>query len=100
MNRMTPKLQNAVRHQAVENRIAPSLERRRLRAYVLMLLADGLLFQLSFALAGLLWEGRLWHPRAMLAAQALLPVYFTGQSCRVDRSVSPTRRTTRVGWPT
>ena len=77
MNRMTPKLQNAVRHQAVENRIAPSLERRRLRAYVLMLLADGLLFQLSFALAGLLWEGRLWHPRAMLAGQALLPVYFT-----------------------
>lgn len=77
MNRMTPNLQIAVRHQAVENRIAPSLERRRLRAYVVMLLADGALFQLSFALAGLLWEGRWWEPRAMLAAQAMLPVYFT-----------------------
>jgi exopolysaccharide biosynthesis polyprenyl glycosylphosphotransferase len=77
MNRMTPNLQIAVRHQAVENRIAPSLERRRLRAYVAMLLADGALFQLSFALAGLLWEGRWWEPRAMLAAQAMLPVYFT-----------------------
>ena len=77
MNRMTPNLQNAVRHQAVENRIAPSLERRRLRAYVLMLVADGVLFQLCFALAGLLWEGRWWEPRAMLAAQAMLPAYFT-----------------------
>jgi polysaccharide biosynthesis protein PslA len=77
MNRMTPNLQIAVRHQAVENRLAPSLERRRLRAYVVMLLADGALFQLSFALAGLLWEGRWWEPRAMLAAQAMLPVYFT-----------------------
>jgi exopolysaccharide biosynthesis polyprenyl glycosylphosphotransferase len=74
---MTPNLQNAVRHQAVENRIVPSLERRRLRAYVLMLIADGALLQLSFALAGLLWEGRWWEPRAMLAAQAMLPVYFT-----------------------
>lgn len=77
MNRMTPKLHNAVRHQAVENRIAPSLERRRLRAYVLMLLADGIIFQLCFALAGLLWDGRWWQPRTMLAAQAMLPVYFT-----------------------
>ncbi|NJO35789.1 MAG: sugar transferase [Rhodospirillales bacterium] len=74
---MTPNLQIAVRHQAVENRIAPSLERRRLRAYAVMLLADGVVFQLCFALAGLLWDGRWWQPRTMLAAQAMLPVYFT-----------------------
>jgi lipopolysaccharide/colanic/teichoic acid biosynthesis glycosyltransferase len=77
MNRMAPKLLDAVRHEAVENRIAPSLERRRLRAYVLMLLADGALLNLSFALAAMLWEGRWWEPRAMLAAQAMLPVFFT-----------------------
>ena len=77
MNRVTPKLLESVRHQAVENRIVPSLERRRLRAYVLMLLTDGVLFNLSFALAALLWEGRWWEPRAMLAAQAMLPVFFT-----------------------
>lgn len=41
------------------------------------MLADGVLFNLSFALAALLWEGRWWEPRAMLAAQAMLPVYFT-----------------------
>ena len=58
MNRMTPKLLDAVRHEAVENRIAPSLERRRLRAYVLMLVADGALLTLIFALVAMLWEGR------------------------------------------
>ncbi|HSJ78923.1 MAG TPA: sugar transferase [Erythrobacter sp.] len=77
MNRFTPKLLESVRHEAVESRVAPSLERRRLRAYVLMLLADGILFNLSFAFAALVWDGRWWAPRSMLAAQAMLPVYFT-----------------------
>jgi lipopolysaccharide/colanic/teichoic acid biosynthesis glycosyltransferase len=77
MNRVTPKLLESVRHQAVENKVAPSLERRRLRAYAMMLLADGALFNFSFALAALLWEGWWWEPRSMLAAQAMLPVYFT-----------------------
>jgi len=77
MNRVTPKLLESVRHQAVENKIVPSLERRRLRAYALMLLADGVLFNVSFALAALLWEGRWWEPRTMLAAQAMLPAFFT-----------------------
>lgn len=77
MNRVTPKLLDSVRHQAVENKVVPSLERRRLRAYALMLLADGALFNLAFALAALIWEGRWWEPRTMLAAQAMLPVYFT-----------------------
>ncbi|KPF63896.1 sugar transferase [Porphyrobacter sp. AAP60] len=77
MNRLTPKLLESVRHEAVESKIAPSLERRRLRAYILMLLLDGVLFNLSFALAALVWEARWWEPRSMLAAQAMLPVYFT-----------------------
>jgi lipopolysaccharide/colanic/teichoic acid biosynthesis glycosyltransferase len=77
MNRVTPKLLESVRHQAVESKVAPSLERRRLRAYALMLLTDGALFNLGFALAALVWEGRWWEPRTMLAAQAMLPVFFT-----------------------
>jgi exopolysaccharide biosynthesis polyprenyl glycosylphosphotransferase len=77
MNRVTLKLQESVRHQAVENKVAPSLERRRLRAYAIMLAADGVLFNLSFALAALLWEGWWWEPRSMLAAQAMLPAFFT-----------------------
>lgn len=77
MNRVTPKLLESVRHQSVDSKVVPSLERRRLRAYATMLLADGAMFNISFALAALLWEGLWWEPRAMLAAQAMLPVYFT-----------------------
>lgn len=77
MNRVTPKLLEAVRHEPVESKVPPSLERRRLRAYALILLLDGVLFNFSFALAALMWEGRWWEPRAMLAAQAMLPVFFT-----------------------
>lgn len=77
MNRVTPKLLDAVRHQSVESRIAPSLERRRLRAYMMMLLADGAVFLLSFVLAAMLWEGEWGVTRAMLAAQVIIPVFFT-----------------------
>jgi len=77
MNRFTPKLLDAVRHENVESRIAPSLERRRLRAYLLLLVADGVLLNLAFALGALLWEGGWWETRTMLAAQAMLPVFYT-----------------------
>lgn len=77
MNRATPKLLEAIRHQSVESRIVPSLERRRLRAYVTMLLADGALFHFSFALAALIWEGVWAQNRAMITAQVMLPVFFT-----------------------
>ncbi|MFO6446513.1 sugar transferase [Erythrobacter sp. NE805] len=77
MNRATYDMLDAVRHESVEGRLAPSLERRRLRAYALLMLTDGALFILSFALAGELWLGEWGEARAMLAAQAMLPVYFT-----------------------
>jgi polysaccharide biosynthesis protein PslA len=77
MNRVTPKLLESVRHEPVESKVPPSLERRRLRAYALILLLDGVVFNFSFALAALMWEDRWWEPRAMLAAQAMLPVFFT-----------------------
>jgi len=77
MNRVAPKLLESVRLPSVESKVAPSLERRRLRAYVLMLAADALVFNISFALASLLWESEWAEPRAMLAAQVMLPAYFT-----------------------
>ncbi|MDC8753637.1 sugar transferase [Erythrobacter sp. sf7] len=77
MNRVTPKLPGSVRNENVERNLAPSLERRRLRAYALMMLADGLLIFFAFALAGWVWEAVWAHPRTMLAANALLPVYYT-----------------------
>jgi lipopolysaccharide/colanic/teichoic acid biosynthesis glycosyltransferase len=77
MNLAPAKLPGYLGLDADENRLAPSLERRRLRTYILMLLFDGILINLGFSLAGLVWEGRWWEPRTMLAAGALLPVFFT-----------------------
>lgn len=77
MNRVTPKHLESARRESVEARLTPSLERRRLRAYVLILAADGVVLNLCFALAALLWEGWFGEPRAMLAAQAMLPLFFT-----------------------
>jgi len=77
MNAHSPKLLDAVLHKSVEIRVAPSLERRRLRAYIAMLLADGALFHFSFALAALIWEGVWAQSRAMMTAQVMLPAFFT-----------------------
>lgn len=77
MNRATPRLLESVRHENVDAKLVPSLERRRLRTYAMILVADGVLFNLAFALASLIWEGYWAEPRAMLAAQAILPAFYT-----------------------
>ncbi|MEO0057539.1 MAG: hypothetical protein RIT17_992 [Pseudomonadota bacterium] len=77
MNRLTPKLLETARHENAEAMMVPSLERRRLRTYVMILVIDGVLFNLAFAAASLLWEGVWAEPRSMLAAQAMLPAYYT-----------------------
>lgn len=45
MNRVTSQLLDAIRHESVDRKIAPSLERRRLRAYMLLMLIDGALLR-------------------------------------------------------
>ena len=77
MNRLTSQLIDAVKHQSVDSQMVRSLERRRLRAYIMLLLVDAALFNVSFALAAMIWEGNWAQPRAMVAAQAMLPVFFT-----------------------
>jgi lipopolysaccharide/colanic/teichoic acid biosynthesis glycosyltransferase len=77
MNQAPAKLPGSLRLAADESRIAPSLERRRLRTYILMLVLDGILLNFAFSFAGYAWEGQWWEPRSMLAAQAILPVFFT-----------------------
>lgn len=77
MNSITPKLLESARYEIVDTELVPSVERRRLRTYALILLADGVLFNLAFATASLIWEGRWAAPRAMLAAQVMLPVFYT-----------------------
>lgn len=77
MNRATLDTLAAFRRETVEGRLTPSLERRRLRTYALMMLTDGALLILSFALAALLWDGMWGEHRAMITAQAMLPIFFT-----------------------
>jgi hypothetical protein len=51
---VTPKLLESVRHQNVDQKLVPSLERRRPRTYAMIMLADGILFNLAFATASLI----------------------------------------------
>lgn len=77
MNKPTDITLDAAQPDTVEPKLAPSLERRRLRAYVALLVVDALVFHFAFGLASLLYEGVVFGPRAMLAAQLMLPLYFT-----------------------
>ena len=77
MNTHSGLLLTAIEPDKVDRKVAPSLERRRLRAYIMMLLIDAILLHVAFALASLTYEGRWWQPDTMLAAQVLLPVFFT-----------------------
>lgn len=53
--------------------LAPSLERRRVRLYMFMVVLDALLMLGAFGLVELLYLSRVW----MLEGQLLLPLYFT-----------------------
>lgn len=81
MNKFTANIGQAAPLGGVERTAVPSLERRRLRAYIALLLLDGLLIQAGFLFGGLFYDGTLggtfWEPRTMLAAQTLVPIYFT-----------------------
>lgn len=77
VNLVTPKLPGSSGYEVFEIKPASSLERRRLRTYILMLLLDGIVLNFAFSFAGFAWESRWWEPRSMLAAQAMLPVFFT-----------------------
>jgi exopolysaccharide biosynthesis polyprenyl glycosylphosphotransferase len=77
MNKFVGALMHSVENDRADRRTAPSLERRRLRAYAVLLLLDAALVQLCFSLAGWLYEGRWWDARTMLAAQTMIPLFYT-----------------------
>lgn len=56
---------------------APSLERRRLRAYLTLVVFDVLLLLAGFSLAGAIYLGQLPDPQALRQAFLLLPIYLT-----------------------
>lgn len=55
----------------------PSSERRRLRIYILLMVADAACIIGGFVLAGGIYQSRWPAPMALLEAQVLLPVYLT-----------------------
>ncbi|MXP31095.1 exopolysaccharide biosynthesis polyprenyl glycosylphosphotransferase [Erythrobacter jejuensis] len=56
---------------------APSLERRRLRAYLLLVAVDIAAILVAFFLAGALYLGRIPDPQALRQAYLLLPIFLT-----------------------
>ncbi|AOL24920.1 hypothetical protein Ga0102493_11791 [Erythrobacter litoralis] len=54
MNELTTDLARASEPDDVDRKALPSLERRRLRAYIVLLLLDGLLIQMGFSFGGLI----------------------------------------------
>ncbi len=77
MNQLARSLFDAIEPDRIEKAVPPSRERRRLRAYVVLLLIDAAIIHLCFAVAAFVYEGVWWHGRTMLAAQAMLPVFMT-----------------------
>lgn len=62
---------------AIRLPLAPSLERRRLQVYLVLLLADALAIFVGYAAVGFLYFGDWTEPGVMLQAQLLLPIYWT-----------------------
>ena len=57
--------------------LAPSLERRRLQVYIVLLVADALAILAAYAAVGFLYFGDWTDPGVMLQAQLLIPLYWT-----------------------
>lgn len=58
--------------------LAPSLERRRLQAYLLLMVLDGMVIAGSLLLASLLYFGRADDPQTLQQINLFLPLYWSG----------------------
>lgn len=80
---------------------APSLERRRLRFYLLLVLADGIAIAAGFSLAARLYLGNAFDPSIWGPMQVLLPLYWTlalaNQAYSINALVDPSYALQRMG---
>ncbi len=77
MNKPTGELSRRTEANPPQFAAPPSLEKRRLRTYVALMLGDLALLHTGFILAGLIYEGVWMEWRALLQAQLLLPLFYT-----------------------
>ena len=70
MDRQTEKIE-------IQLPLAPSLARRRLQVYLLLLISDALAILGGFSVAGYLYLGEWLNRLVMLEAQLILPIYWT-----------------------
>jgi len=68
--------------------LAPSLERRRLQAYLMMVLGDVAALFIGFAVSGQIYFGDFGFYRSLLLAQLVLPVYLTIALYNASYSIS------------
>lgn len=61
----------------VRTPLAPSLARRRLQVYLLLLASDGLAILGGFSVAGYLYLGEWLNRLVLLEAQLIIPIYWT-----------------------
>ena len=57
--------------------LAPPVERRRLQAYLAMMLADAGAIVLGFMLGAKIYHAGAWSSSALVEAQVMLPIYWT-----------------------
>ena len=77
MNKPVGDLGRNFRESELQFAVQPSLEKRRLRAYIAMLAMDFVAILTGFALAGWAYHGVMFEWRAMMQAQLLLPIFYT-----------------------
>jgi len=77
MNKPIGELGNRLKVIAPPIVAPPALEKRRLSAYMTLVIGDLLLLHAGFVLAGLAYEGIWMEWRALRQAQLLLPIFYT-----------------------
>ena len=77
MNKPIGNIGRVFRESELQFAARPSLEKRRLRAYIAMLAMDFVAILAGFALAGWGYHGVMFEWRAMMQAQLLLPIFYT-----------------------
>ncbi|MBV7265383.1 sugar transferase [Erythrobacter ani] len=77
MNKITGPLLEAKKTDGIDVKVVPSLEKTRFRIYISMMAMDAVILHLSFVTAAFLYEGFRWQNQSLIAAQIILPLYFT-----------------------